>query len=187
MIKNGEPFFIDFQGGRKGPIYYDVASFLWQAKANFNDSLREELIDIYVLEAQKYIDISRSEFEQNLKLFVFFRMLQVLGAYGFRGYFERKKHFIQSIPFAIENLRKFLPKLPFDFCPYLVRVLYELVNKTSEDLNKMELPVKNCLKVLVMSFHIKKEFLLMKAEMEADMFSIAEEFIIQDVTNHIKS
>ena len=156
MIKNGEPFFIDFQGGRKGPIYYDVASFLWQAKANFNDSFREELIDIYVLEAQKYIDISRSEFEQNLKLFVFFRMLQVLGAYGFRGYFERKKHFIQSIPFAIENLKNFLPKLPSDFCPYLLGLLNKLVNKTSQNLKKQDLSNPNCLKVRVMSFSYKK-------------------------------
>ncbi len=156
MIKNEEPFFIDFQGGRKGPIYYDVASFLWQARANFTDALREELIDVYVLEAQKYIDISRSEFEQNLKLFVFFRMLQVLGAYGFRGYFERKKHFIQSIPFAIENLKNFLPKLPSDFCPYLLGLLNKLVNKTSQNLKKQDLSNQNCLKVRVMSFSYKK-------------------------------
>lgn len=108
MIKDGKPYFIDFQGGRKGPIYYDLASFLWQAKANYPQALREELLDAYRDEMTKigYPLPNRTIFRQTLNVFVLFRMLQVLGAYGFRGLFERKQHFIESIPFARQNLRE---------------------------------------------------------------------------------
>ena len=98
------PYFIDFQGGRKGPVYYDVASFLWQAKANYHPDLREELVEVYLEELQKYMEINKEEFYETLKHFVLFRTMQVLGAYGFRGYFEKKPHFLQSIPFANDNL-----------------------------------------------------------------------------------
>ena len=105
---DGEIYFIDFQGGRMGPKQYDVASFLWQAKANYPQSLREELIEVYLDELSQLEPVDRAAFKQTLQLFVFFRTLQVLGAYGFRGYFEKKPHFLQSIPFAIENLRQWL-------------------------------------------------------------------------------
>lgn len=156
MINKGQPFFIDFQGGRKGPIFYDVASFLWQAKANFSDELRQELIDAYLQSAQKYVKISHSDFERNLQIFVFFRILQVLGAYGFRGYFERKKHFLQSIPFAMENLKSLLPKLPPDFCPYLVGILNQLVEKLSNVQEREITKQLNALTVRVVSFSFKK-------------------------------
>ena len=107
-VKELVPYFIDFQGGRKGPIYYDVASFLWQAKANFHPDLREELVEEYLEELQQYMPVDREEFYETLKHFVLFRTIQVLGAYGFRGYFEKKPHFLQSIPFAIDNLRHLL-------------------------------------------------------------------------------
>lgn len=104
MIRDGEPYFIDFQGGRRGPIYYDVASFLWQAKANLPQSLREQLIDEYRDELSR---ISAIRFDRTLLTeFVLFRTLQVLGAYGYRGLFEGKTHFVESIPFAISNLRE---------------------------------------------------------------------------------
>ena len=98
IIKDEKPYFIDFQGGRKGPIYYDVASFLWQAKANFNSEIREEMIETYISEANKFTEINSEEFKKTLHHFVVFRTMQVLGAYGFRGLFERKTHFIESIP-----------------------------------------------------------------------------------------
>ena len=101
MIKDGEPWLIDFQGGRKGPVYYDVASFLWQAKANYPDSLRQELLKEYIEALRKYQPVDESYFYAQLRHFVLFRTMQVLGAYGFRGYFEKKPHFIQSVPFAI--------------------------------------------------------------------------------------
>lgn len=125
IIRDGKPYFIDFQGGRKGPIYYDVASFLWQAKANLPEDLRYKLIDDYLEALQPYRTISRVDFLHDLRQFVLFRTLQVLGAYGFRGYFEKKKHFIESVPFAIANLRNLL-KGNFEEYPYLCKMLHEL-------------------------------------------------------------
>ena len=106
MIKDGKPYFIDFQGGRRGPTQYDVASFLWQAKANIPAALREELIDVYLAELKKLQPgLDKAAWRAALPHFVLFRTLQVLGAYGYRGYFERKPHFLESIPMAIKNLR----------------------------------------------------------------------------------
>ena len=151
MIKDGQPWFIDFQGGRKGPFYYDVASFLWQAKANYPDSLRQELIDEYIDSLRKYQYIDRDYFMEQLRHFVLFRTLQVLGAYGFRGYFEKKPHFMQSVPFAIANLRALLDQ-PYAEYPYLNDLLNRLVNlkQFTSDLQKKSLTVK------VMSFAYKK-------------------------------
>lgn len=127
MIVNGEPFFIDFQGGRRGPVHYDVASFLWQAKAQYPTALRERLIDAYIEAAQPFERFNASEFRQTLRHFVLFRLMQVLGAYGFRGLHERKPHFIQSIPFALNSLRELLTE-PFTEYPYLDALLRQLVD-----------------------------------------------------------
>ena len=106
---DGNPWFIDYQGGRKGPYYYDLASFLWQASARYPHKLRRELIHEYYDSLKNYIEVPPvRHFVNRLSLFVLFRTLQVLGAYGFRGYFEQKKHFIESIPPAIQNLRELL-------------------------------------------------------------------------------
>ena len=137
MIKDGEPWFIDFQGGRKGPFYYDISSFLWQAKAKYPDSLRKELLQEYIDALRKYQPIDESYFYSQLRHFVLFRTLQVLGAYGFRGYFEKKPHFIQSVPYAIENLRELL-KEEYPEYPYLCEVLRELtgLKQFTDDLKK---------------------------------------------------
>ncbi len=121
----GQPHFIDFQGGRRGPIYYDLASFLWQASARYPQELREELIAVYLSSlravlAEQGLPLSllpdEGTFRCRLRRFVLFRLLQVLGAYGFRGYFERKQHFIDSIPPALQNLRELLAQ--DGACPY---------------------------------------------------------------------
>ncbi len=112
---DGAPAFIDFQGGRRGPLEYDVVSFLWQASARYSSRLRQELIDEYIDSLRQYTEFSEASFRQNLKKFVLFRLLQVLGAYGFRGYFEKKPYFINSIPPAIQNLREALRD---GACPY---------------------------------------------------------------------
>ena len=123
---NQEPYFIDFQGGRKGPYYYDVASFLWQASAKYNKSLRQELIREYYDALSQYTEVpSFKKFNDRLQLFVLFRTLQVLGAYGFRGYFERKAHFIESIPPAMENVRQLIRDNDFPY-PYLINLLKQL-------------------------------------------------------------
>lgn len=151
MIKDGEPYFIDFQGGRRGPYFYDVASFLWQAKANFPNSLRNELIGEYISSLRKYIHVDEEAFHSRLRHFVLFRTLQVLGAYGFRGYFEKKPHFMQSVPFAIANLRELLHE-PYEEYPYLDHLLNELVRmkQFTDHLQKRQLTVK------VTSFAYKK-------------------------------
>ena len=123
MIYNGAPYFIDFQGGRKGPIYYDLASFVWQAKANYSEELKRVLIETYREELKNYISIEDGLFYDKLRHFVLFRTMQVLGAYGFRGYFEKKPHFLQSVPFAIDNLRKLIKSKPFYEYPYLQELL----------------------------------------------------------------
>ena len=123
MIKDGQPYFIDFQGGRKGPTQYDVASFLWQAKANIPASLREELIDAYLDELFSVLcqqsglcsvseAVFKSAWRAALPHFVLLRTLQVLGAYGYRGYFERKPHFLESIPNALKNLEEIFTQNP---------------------------------------------------------------------------
>ena len=145
------PYFIDFQGGRRGPVFYDVASFLWQAKANYHPDLREELVEVYLEELQKYMPLDREVFYETLKHFVLFRTMQVLGAYGFRGYFEKKPHFLQSIPFAIDNLRHLLKHASEDY-PYLIEVL----QKMTEMKQFKDVGVRKPLVVRVMSFSYKK-------------------------------
>lgn len=148
--------FIDFQGGRRGPFYYDVASFLWQASARYSDTLRQQLIDEYYDELSKLIKVpEKVDFMQRLSLFVFFRVLQVLGAYGFRGYFERKKHFIDSIPPALENLRQLLEKNPFPY-PHLVEVLKALIYERREITTHPRTLAPSKLVVRVFSFSYKK-------------------------------
>ncbi|WP_300694630.1 RNase adapter RapZ [uncultured Bacteroides sp.] len=151
MIKDGDPWLIDFQGGRKGPIYYDVASFLWQAKANYPDSLRQELLKEYIEALRQYQSVDETYFHAQLRHFVLFRTMQVLGAYGFRGYFEKKPHFIQSVPFAIANLRQLLQE-PYPEYPYLCHVLKELteLKQFADSSQKPQLVVK------VTSFSYKK-------------------------------
>jgi aminoglycoside/choline kinase family phosphotransferase len=105
MIKDGEPFFIDFQGGRRGALQYDLASLLFQAKANIPTDIREELLEHYLDTATTLTDIDRSTFKEYYYGFVLIRCIQVLGAYGFRGLYERKEHFLKSIPFALRNIK----------------------------------------------------------------------------------
>lgn len=151
MVADNEPWLIDFQGGRKGPVYYDVASFLWQARANFPEALRETLLGEYLDELKRYTSVDEAYFRKQLRYFVLFRILQVLGAYGFRGYFERKTHFLQSIPGAIDNLRAWL-NAGFEECPYLADVLSRLVES---DRYKAALP-REGLEVKVYSFAYPK-------------------------------
>lgn len=151
MFHDGEPYFIDFQGGRKGPIYYDVASFVWQAKANYSEELREDLLKTYLDALRQYMPVDETYFRQQLRHFVLFRTLQVLGAYGFRGYFEKKPHFLQSVPFAIDNLRRLLRE-PFKEYPYLSQILTELTHMRQF----YEMTPERKLQVKIYSFAYKK-------------------------------
>lgn len=123
MIRDGRPYFIDFQGGRRGPVYYDVASFIWQARAQYSDALKGKMLEAYLTALEVYTAVDRTEFTRSLSLFILFRLLQVLGAYGFRGWTEHKAQFIVSIPPAMESLRRLLSQDFFGRYPYLVDVL----------------------------------------------------------------
>ncbi|MDR1602391.1 MAG: phosphotransferase [Tannerella sp.] len=151
IIRDGEPYFIDFQGGRRGPVCYDVASFLWQAKANYPKALRESLLDDYIGALQQYMPVDGADFRRRLRHFVLFRTLQTLGAYGFRGYFEKKPHFIQSIPYALDNLRELLAEDYREY-PYLNGILRRLteLKQFSDERRKRILTVK------IVSFAYKK-------------------------------
>lgn len=133
MIHEGTPYYIDYQGGRKGPIYYDVASFVWQASANYPDQFKSRLIDAYIQALQPYMQISREKFLPKLRLFVLFRTLQVLGAYGFRGLWEKKQQFIDSIPQGLRNLRKLLDSGVCNPYPELKSACKALVESASQD------------------------------------------------------
>lgn len=168
LSDNDEPYFIDFQGGKRGPLHYDVASFLWQASARYPERLRERLITAYISELRTITDVDADLFRHELRLFVLFRLLQVLGAYGLRGYVERKQYFLDSIPHAIANLRQLLDDGIAGPYPTLNSTLQAMVNLPRfcngqcEDTAKTEAKAKANIKdskalvVRVFSFSYKK-------------------------------
>jgi len=105
MIRDGEPFFLDYQGGRKGALQYDIASLLYDGKADLPPSLRQQFLDYYLDSLAGHISLDRAAFMEHYYAYVYVRIMQALGAYGFRGFFERKAHFLQSVPYALKNLR----------------------------------------------------------------------------------
>ena len=105
MLRNGDPFFVDYQGGRKGALQYDIASLLYDAKADLPPDLRQQLLDHYLDRLSSFIPLDREAFLRHYYAYVYVRIMQALGAYGFRGFYERKAHFLQSVPYALKNLR----------------------------------------------------------------------------------
>ena len=105
MWRDGQPFFLDYQGGRKGALQYDIASLLYDGKADLPPELRQELLDHYLDCLSGYMQVDRAAFMEYYYAYVYIRILQALGAYGFRGFYERKPHFLQSVPYALKNLR----------------------------------------------------------------------------------
>src|SRR5712692_10423686 len=105
LLRNGDPFFVDYQGGRKGALQYDIASLLYDAKADLPPDLRQQLLDYYLDSLAGFLDLDRSAFMQHYYAYVYVRIMQALGAYGFRGFYERKEHFLQSVPYALKNIR----------------------------------------------------------------------------------
>ena len=152
MVHDGAPYFIDFQGGRRGPVYYDVASFIWQARAAYPDALRCRMLDSYLEALSEYKPLDKDLFMERLQLFILFRLLQVLGAYGFRGLVEQKASFVTSIPAAMCELAR-LPETLRGKYPYMMEVVHKLTElprfkpAASED---------RVLEVKVCSFSFKK-------------------------------
>src|SRR5271168_2845183 len=104
MMREGEPFFLDYQGGRKGALQYDIASLLYDAKADLPPDLRQQLLDLYLDSLANFLDLDRARFMEFYYAYVYVRIMQAMGAYGFRGFYERKPHFLQSVPYALKNL-----------------------------------------------------------------------------------
>src|SRR5438067_319106 len=115
LLRNGEPFFVDYQGGRKGALQYDVASLLYDAKADLPPELRQQLLDHYIEAVSKYTPLTRKTFMQHYYAYVYVRLMQALGAYGFRGFYEQKTHFLQSVPYALKTLRWLLENVELPF------------------------------------------------------------------------
>jgi aminoglycoside/choline kinase family phosphotransferase len=105
LLRNGDPFFVDYQGGRKGALQYDIASLLYDAKADLPPDLRQQLLDHYLDRLSSFVPLDREAFLRHYYAYVYIRIMQALGAYGFRGFFERRAHFLQSVPYALKNLR----------------------------------------------------------------------------------
>ncbi len=155
LIQNNEPYFIDYQGGRKGALQYDVASLLYQAKANLSETLRENLLDFYLSEAEKLTAIDATAFKKHYYAFVLLRQIQVLGAYGLRGLTEGKSHFIKSIPFALRNIQHLFMSGKIELDLPVLKAIFSNLNQNFMPQNKEENAAKN-LTVTVQSFSYKK-------------------------------
>jgi aminoglycoside/choline kinase family phosphotransferase len=153
MLKDDEVFLIDYQGGRKGAIQYDLASLLYDGKADIPESVRTQLFQFYLEELKKYMPVDEEQFTAYFKGFVLIRIMQAMGAYGFRGFYEKKEHFLKSIPYALKNVEFLLKKvnLPVEL-PELFKVLNQLVH--SEVLKEIG-QTKSNLTVRVTSFSYK--------------------------------
>ena len=126
MVKDNELYFIDFQGGRKGPLNYDVVSLLYQVKAQLPEAIRDELVQYYKVELSQYVSPEEVKFDTYQPYFVYLRLLQVLGAYGFRGLIQKKSHFIESIPYALKELKTWNEKHPLNDYPELQNIISQL-------------------------------------------------------------
>lgn len=134
MVLNGEPWFIDYQGGRRGALQYDIASLLFDGKADIAMADRDELLDHYLDKLEEIYPVDREKFMKYYHGFVLIRILQALGAYGFRGYYEKKPHFLKSIPFALGNLRYLRKNNLAGFgLPTLMSVIDRMVDQTSSE------------------------------------------------------
>ncbi len=156
MIKDEDVYFIDYQGGRRGALQYDLASLLYDGKADIPHSVRIELYNYYISELKKLKKVDEEEFAAYFKGFVLIRIMQAMGAYGFRGFYEKKQHFLKSIPFALKNLEFLLKdiKLPVKI-PELLAVLNRLIH--SEVLKEIG-QVSSNLTVTVTSFSYRSGY-----------------------------
>jgi len=154
MMIGNTPWFIDYQGGRRGPLQYDLASLLFSPKTGLNEIQREVMLDYYLKLLESYTQVNKDEFIEFYYSFALIRILQTLGAYGFRGIFEQKPNFRSSIPIALQNLKSLLDKGLFKIeLPEIFRIINHL--STSDLAKQYDLP-KDKLTVLVTSFSYKK-------------------------------
>ncbi len=155
LVRDNQLYFIDYQGGRKGALQYDVASLLFQAKVNLSPQVRDELLEYYLVQASQKSKVKSQNFLKYYYGFVLIRLLQTLGAYGFRGYYENKSHFLLSIPFALKNLQWLVDE---NHIPKDLSELKKVFNSILQNEELKNLNVKdsgNKLKVSITSFSYK--------------------------------
>jgi aminoglycoside/choline kinase family phosphotransferase len=154
MLKDGGVYFIDYQGGRQGALQYDLASLLYDGKADIPGPVRDELYEFYLVELEKIMPLDRQEFLRYYNGFVIIRIMQAMGAYGFRGFYEKKEHFLKSIPYALNNLRYLLQNLDLPVeIPELTRVLNHITESVFlRSIGQQE----HFLTVRIISFSYKK-------------------------------
>ncbi|MBO4328258.1 MAG: phosphotransferase [Bacteroidales bacterium] len=157
MIDHGVPCFIDYQGGRRGPLQYDVVSLLYQVKAQLPQPLRDTLVAHYKQVLSRHLDPETVEFDRYYPYFVYLRLLQVLGAYGFRGLIQKKAHFIESIPYALDELKRWNESHPLDGYPELQHVITQVTALLPTYLSTFHSPLST-LTVTVNSFSFKKGY-----------------------------
>src|SRR5712692_10400576 len=153
LLRNGDPFFVDYQGGRKGALQYDIASLLYDAKADLPPDLRQQLLDHYLDRLSSFIPLDREVFLRHYYAYVYIRIMQALGAYGFRGFYERRVHFLQSVPYALKNLRWLLHnvRLPIPL-PALMNAFKDMLS--SEKLQGLATDADNLVvRIFSFSFH----------------------------------
>lgn len=151
MVKNQELFYVDYQGGRKGALQYDLASLLFDAKANLPGNFQDELIQLYSEKISKKIELDENEFKKYFYEFILIRILQAMGAYGFRGIYEGKSYFLQSIPFALKNLEWLFKENKISLnLPELFSAINQLPD--NEELKKIKSAGASKLKVTINSF-----------------------------------
>jgi len=152
MLRDGQPFFVDYQGGRKGALQYDIASLLYDAKADLPPELRQQLLDYYFDTLTNFAPVARDEFMRYYYPYVYVRVMQALGAYGFRGFYERKTHFLQSVPYALKNLRWLLQHAELPSMPSLMQALRLIAG--SEKLQSIATETENLVvRIFSFSFH----------------------------------
>jgi hypothetical protein len=146
---------LDYQGGRKGALQYDVASLLYDAKADLPPDLRQQLLDHYLDALAEYLPLDRTEFMQFYYAYVYVRIMQALGAYGFRGFYERKAHFLQSVPYALRNLRWLIHNVELPIAlPTLMEAFKRMVASDKlQGLTSSSQPEKLTVRVVSFSFH----------------------------------
>ena len=153
LLRNGDPFFVDYQGGRKGALQYDIASLLYDAKADLPPDLRQQLLDHYLDRLSSFIKLDRAALMQHFYPYVYIRIMQALGAYGFRGFYERKAHFLQSVPYALKNLRWLLHNVRLTIpLPALMNAFKDMLS--SEKLQGLATDADNLVvRIFSFSFH----------------------------------
>jgi len=156
MVHDNKLHFIDFQGGRKGPLAYDLVSLLFQVRARIPSNYRDLLLNYYLDRLSEFVPVNREEFAVQYSYFVYLRLMQVLGAYGFRGLIQKKSHFIESIPYALLELKNWLESNPL---PSEFGLLHKTLESTASLVTQYTKPAPDRsgkLHIRIFSFSYKK-------------------------------